>query len=375
MKLIDRVATAFGYAPLARSLAAEAYASPWADSSHLATITLSELYGYAEGINVTRSRAMQVATIAAGRNVIAGTIGRLPLFASKNGTRAPEQPALFSQMERSVPAATTLTWTVDALMFYPCTWWHVLERDSYGWPVWVEWVPAGKARTDADGNLVGIGDRDVRPENVIRFDSPLGGGLLADAARTIKRAIAIEEAAALAEDNPVPTVELHNEGDSLTKTEIEELLDMWQASRRKRGVAYTPKGLKVTAHGTQPSQLLIDGRKAISLELVRAINLPAWAASTAIEGATMTYDNRSLRNWELIDLTLAPYLTAIAGRLSMPDVTPRGWLTRFDTDELTKPDQKTRFETYAIGKTNGFVDNAMIAAWEGWNTIPEETKK
>lgn len=358
--------------PLARTLAQEVLGSPFADNSHLADLTLSELYGYAETIRATRSRAMQVPTIIAGRNVIAGTLGRLRLYTEKDSVRLPKQPTLFSQFERGVPCSTTMTWTIDSLIFYPCTWWHVLERDVYGWPVWVEWVPQGKAGLDSDGNLIKIGDKPVKPEDVIRFDSPTGSGLLVDGARTIRRAIAIEEAAALAEDNPVPTIELHNEGDSLTKDEIEELLEMWQASRRRRGVAYTSKNVKAIPHGQNPSQLLVEGRRAISLDLIRAMTVPAWAASTAVEGATMTYENRQSRNWELIDLALAPYMAAIVERLSMPDVTPRGHRVKFDTDDLTKPDQKTRFETYAIGKDKGFIDNEWIAQQEGWATTPKQ---
>lgn len=370
MGIFDRAATALR-APLARMLAVEQLASPWADSSHLETITLQDLYGYAEGVQVNRSRAMQIGTVAAGRNTVAGTVGRLSLFAQKNNQRLPIQPTLLGrgQLERGVPRATTLTWTVDSLLFYPCTWWVVRERDSYNWPSWVEWVPQGKASTDADGNLTHVDGVAVRPEDVIRFDSPTGSGLLVDGARTIKRAIAIEDAAALAEDNPVPTMHLHNEGDKMTKEEIEELLTMWSAARRKRGVAYTSKGIKAEAMGTHVEQLLIEGRKAINLDLIRHMNTPAWAAAASADGTSLKYENRTSRNWELIDITCAPYMQAIVGRLSMPDVSPLGTEYKFDTDELTKPDQKTRFETYQLGKAAGFIDNEMISAWEGWDRI------
>ena len=372
MGIKDTLAKALGYAPLAGLLADEQLASPWADSSNLATITMADLFGYAEGMQISRSRAMQVGTIAAGRNTITGTLARLPLYVEKDAARLPIQPALFAQLERGVPASTTMRWTIDALIFHPCTWWIIRERDFYGWPAWIEWVPAGKARTDADGNLIGLGAEDIAPADVIRFDSPTGSGLLIDAARTIRRAIVIEESAALAEDNPVPTVELHNEGDRLTKDEIAELMDTWQAARRRRGVAYTSKGIKAIDHGTQVSQLLIEGRKAINLDLIRHLNIPAWAAEASADGSSMQYENRQSRNWELIDITCAPYMDAIVSRLSMPDVTARGQQVKFDTDELTKPDQQTRFTTYGIGKSAGFVTNEQIAAWEGWATIPPE---
>lgn len=375
MGLIDRLANRLGYTPLTRELATE-YTSAWSTSDTLAHIAFEDFYGaISPYIRTNRANAMTVGTIGAGRQNIAGTIGRLGLYAEQGGSRAALQPALLSQLERGVPTSTTLTWTADDLLFYPCAWWVVRERDFYGWPVWVQRVPHDDAKTDSEGRLIGIRDELVDAKDVIRFDSPNGSGLLVDGARTIKRAIAIELAAALAEDNPVPTIELHNEGDPLDADERERLLDAWASARRKRGVAYTPKNLKAIPHGQQPAQLLIEGRRALSLDLVRHMNLPAWAASTAVEGATMTYDNRQLRNWELIDLTLAPYFAAIGGRLSLPDVTPRGWTIKHQIDQLTQPDQKTRFETYEIGKRAGFIDNTWIAAQEGWPTVPEETQK
>jgi len=365
-----------GLAPLARTLAAEQLASPWADTSNLATITVDQLFGYAEGIRPTRMRAMQVATIAAGRNTITGTISRLGLYTEKDAARTVFQSPLLAQPERGVPRSTTLTWTLDTLIFHPCAWWHVTERDAAGWPVWVERVAPGDERTDDDGNLIGIRDRVVDPKDGIRFDSPTGSGLLIDAARTIRRAIVIEESAALAEDNPVPVIELHNDGDKLSPEEINDLMDIWQAARRRRGVAFTSKGITAIPHGTQVSQLLIEGRKAINLDLIRHLNIPAWAAEAAPDGGgSVTYQNRQSRNWDLIDITCAPFMEAIVSRLSMADLTPRGWAVKFDTDELTKPDQQTRFTTYEVGKRAGFVTNEMIAAWEGWQTVPEEISK
>lgn len=369
-----------GFADLARSAARRilgldaAYGSQYA-GDELARIAIEDWLGaLPDHVVVNQTNAMQIGTVASSRHVIAGTVGRIPFYAEQGGARAAQQPSLLAQPERGIPRVTTMTNTAEALFFQPHTWWHVLERDFYGWPAWVEWVPLTKAGFDSEGRLIKVGDNPVRPEDVIRFDSPLGAGFLKNAGRDIQRAIALNLAAAHAEDSPIPAVELHNElGVELSQKDIDDLLDKWAAARRKRGVAYTPKGLKVIAHGKPADALLIAGRTSISLDLVRHSNLPAWAASTAVEGATMTYDNRALRNWELLDLGLQAYFDAIAGRLSLPDVTPRGWEVKADTDDLTRDDLKTRFEAYEIGKRGGFIDNAWIAAQEGWPTVPEES--
>lgn len=370
MSILDKALSMIGYAPLARGLAVEVLKSPWSDDSALTDWTLADVFGTMPyGLPMNRTKAMRIATVAKARNQVATTIGRLPLYTQKGGARAPIQNPMLAQPEHGRPLSTTLTWTVDALMFYPTTWWHVIERDSYGWPLWVEWIDRGRATLDAFGKLVAIDNEAVQDRDVIQFDSPLGTGLLDIARDTLNRAIAINVAAASAEDNPVPTIELHNESsDTLTEDEIVALVDAWRSARRKGGVAYTPKSITAKASGQQPQQLLIEGRKAIALELVRHLNVPAWVCDVQLDGSSLTYENRQDRNAELIDGALAPYMSAIRDRLSMGDVTPRGWRVLFDTDELTKPDQKTRFETYNLGIVGGYVDTAKVAEWEGWET-------
>lgn len=350
------------------------YVSRYSADNHLERITLEDWLGVLpEHVTVTRDNAMTVAAVAAARHTIATTLGRLPLTLTTGGRRAEYQPKVLEQLEKGVPLSTTLTWAYDELFFYPCTWFVVRDRDSYGWPRWYEWISHARADLDTDGNLEKVDGVPVRAQDVVRVDSPLGHGFLHNGRRVVQRAIALDISAALAEDNPVPTVELHNEtGIELTDNEREKLLTDWSSARRRRGVAYTPKGLKVIPHGQAPEQLLIDGRRAIGLDVVRHANLPAWAASTAVDGASMTYDNRSLRNWELLDLTLAAYAAAFEDRFSMNDLTPRGSRVRVDTGELTQPDQEARFRTYGIGKKHGFIDNEWIAQQEGWATVPKE---
>jgi len=367
--LIDRFAARLGF-----ERAGTPYGSNLTDPSGLSMIALQRYFDAAEPhIAVNRRSAMTVGTISAGRQVIAANLGRLTWHAKVGAQIAREQPPLLAQPEWGVPRSTTMAWTFDDLMFYPHAWWIVDRdapgggRDFYGWPTWVRRVPPHECGFDAAGVLVKAFGRAVDPRDVFRFDSPLGEGLLETGKRTIRRAIAIELAASHAENNPVPSIDLHDTAEpALVGDALTNLLDSWKEARAKGGSAYTPKRIEAKALGQHPEQLLIEGRRAISLDLVRHMAMPAWAASTAVEGATMTYDNRALRNWELIDLTYAGYLAAVGDRLSMPDMTPRGWTVDADIDGFTRPDQKTRFETYAIGLDKGFIDQSYIDAQEGW---------
>lgn len=346
-------------------------ASPWSNGDHLTQITLDDLYGITSDMAVTRSKAMRLPVISKARRLAAGQIGRMALLNTKAGRPAPQQMPLLAQPERERHAAGSLAWLVDAMMFYPRTWWIVQDRDSYGWPLWVKQLPQGEAGFDSEGKLTTAWGKPVQARDVIEFESP-DSGLLIDAADTIRRAYAINRAAALAEANPVPSIDLHNTGVDMDDAEIDKLIERWVNARTGSGVGYTSKGLEAKVLGLQPQQLLIDGRARLDLELARHIGMPAWLADVAVEGSTLTYSNRASRNAEIIDLFLAPFMTAITARLSMGDVTPRGWTVSFTTDDLTRDDMKTRFETYEIGKRGGFITNDQVAEWEGWPTAAPE---
>lgn len=343
----------------------------WADSSHLIPVDLQNLFGLADasGIQITRRTAEQLDVVAKGRRVLCTNLGRMPLVTKKGGQVTSQQLAYLQQPEADRPLAQTLIWTADALYYYPRTWWIVLRRDAYGWPArgGVKLLDRADAEFDSDGKLVKAWGKDIAAEKwgVIQFDAP-DGGLLHDGIRTLRRAVVLDRAASLAEENPVPSIDLHNTGDKpLEDWQIRELLTSWRNARAKYGAGYTDKSIEVKTLGIQDSQLLATAQSRMDLKLARQIGIPAWAADVALEGSTLNYQNRQSRAWELIDLYLATYTTAIAGRLSMPDCTPLGWTTEFDTEVLTRPDLKTRFETYKIGLDGEFIDQQWIDGQEG----------
>lgn len=368
-------------APLARLLAVEQLTAPWANDNDLSRVTFEDWYGSGDGLRVSRTTAMRLPMVAKGRNVLTGTVGRLKLYTYKNDKRTTIQPSCLAQPEAGKPRSETLMWLADALMFHPQSWFLVKTRDSYGWPMTFEWIDRTRAQWTDTGELTHIDNAPVvktDPQgraNVIQFNSPLGAGLLIDGIDIIRRAMVISIAAATAEDNPVPTIELHNEGDEPDDTTREAMMDIWQKNRRRRGVAWTSKGIKAVAHGQHPEQLLIEGRKAIDFGLIRQMNFPAWVGDLGVEGQSLSYSNRQSRFDELVNFSIiASILMVIADRLSMDDVTPHGWEAKFDLDIFLRPDLKARFETYALGKKGKFVTNQWIADQEGWETpAPEET--
>lgn len=360
MGLIDRLRAAI--TPTSR--ATEMIQSPWSDNSHLGDITLESLYGLVDARPLTRNRAIKIAAVSKARRIIATRIGALPLVAIKGTQELGTQPPLLVQPENGLARSTTITWTADALFFHGRAFWQVTQRGADGFPVFVRWVPEGHAGVNNAGQLDTAFGTPVAPADSIRFDAP-DAGILTDASDTLRRALALNRSASKAEDNPVPIVNLKNNGEDLTNEEIDAMIERFETKRKQSAVGYTSRGLEVQTFGAPPENLLIDARKTIILEIARHTGIPAGKLDAAIEGTALTYTNRVSENQQLIDEVLQPYMTAIADRLSMADITPRGTHVRFNTDTLTTPDIATRYDYYQTGIDAGIITAAEARNAEG----------
>lgn len=318
-------------------------ASPWQDNDYLTNVTLAELFGI-ENMPVDRAAAMSVGAISRGRDLICTQVGRFPMRITKAQAIVPTSWA--DQPEIGRARSITITWIVDALLFYGRAFLEITDRYSTGYPSRFSWVPEWNARTDGSGMLLAVGNRRIQPGQWIRIDAP-HEGLLARAVQDLRDAIALKRAISNASDNPVPSVELHQTGgDPMTKDQIGALLQSWIEARRAHGVGYTNQSVELKTHGVAPEQLMIDGRNQSAIDLCRHMNLPAWAVDAIVSGSSMTYTNVPSRSRELLDYTLQPYLDAIAGRLSLGDVLPAGQNVTFVTTQFLAGDFGTRMTAY-----------------------------
>lgn len=332
-------------------------ASPFSDydSTPLISAKLDHLIPPWANGRIDRAAAMTLPAVAKGRNLVCGTISRCPLIAMNGTERVDAAPAWCSQPEPERPRSQTINWTLDALLFYGRAFWLVRDRYATGYPRYFRFLPEADIETDEYGRLVTAYGQPVKEGDYIRFDSP-NDALLISGARHIRAALALEQAAARAALNPVPSVELHQtKGADLTQEEIDALVDAWAKARNgsNGGVAYTSQGIEVNTHGQPAEQLMIEARAAVNVDTARALGLPAWALDAPIAGASMTYSNSWSRARELIDFGLSPYMAAITDRLSMDDVLSAGRWAMFDTTALTRPAFKERMDGYAAAIAAG----------------------
>src|SRR5699024_9980910 len=99
--------------------------SPWSTPATLETIVWPDLFGL-DAVPLTRAEAMSVPAVKRARQIIAGTIARLPLDADP-GTL----PIWLDRTDEPVSAFHRMLWTVDDLLFYGWSLWRV-DRGTTG---------------------------------------------------------------------------------------------------------------------------------------------------------------------------------------------------------------------------------------------------
>lgn len=346
--------------------------SPWSTST-LDSATWAHLLDLpVDDRPVSRADAMAIPAVARGRNLICGQAARLALTAVGRQGPLAEQPSVIAQPERFRPRTLTITWVVDAMLFFGRAWLLVTERDSpstpgsLGRPRRVVWAPEYAVSWDPDAGQLLAWDTPVPLDDVIRVDAP-HEGLLNYGRRPLHAARALAQAASRAANNPVPSIDLHQTGgDKLTDREVTALVDRWVKARagRNGGVGFTNATVEARVLGQPVEQLLIQGRQQAEKECAQLLNLPAWAVDAAVNGSSLTYSNVPSRSRELLDYTLAPYLDALAGRLSLDDVLPRGTWAVTDSSALLATDFTTRMQGYQAAITAGVYTVAECQAME-----------
>lgn len=337
---------------------------------------------------VSRRDALSVPAVLRGRNLLC-SIATLPLVTRDQGRNAVRTP-LLEQVDPSVPNVVTLAQTVEDLVFEGISWWQVTTRDARGWPVEAVHLDVGtvslqpppdawrKLRTlpselKLPGGVVWVNGEPVPSRDMIRFDSP-NPGILAAAARAIRRALLLEQAAATYANDPRPLDYFTpNDGaDPVDDDEVKEILADWRKSRRERSTAYVPAALNYeTVDTPSPADLqLAQLQKQATLEIANALGLDP--EDLGVSTTSRTYANAVDRRRDRINDVLAPYMRAITDRLSMNDITRRGQHVVFDLDDYLKANPTERWSTYQTGLTTQVLSVQEVRAMEGLPAVPVE---
>ena len=302
----------------------------------------------------SRASAMAVPTIARGRNILC-SLATLPLeqYLKIDGSHV-EPNRVINQPDARVPGSAIYSFIAEDLLFHGVAYGQILSMYADGRIQ--EWTRISVDRVLPKLNPLGtqivgyeVDNIQVPPSGVgslVVFNG-LDEGFLNRAGRTIRAAIALENAAEQFAKEPVPMMVLKSNGTNLTAERISKLLESWRVARTNRSTAFLNADVELQAMGIDPSKLqLNEARQYVALELCRALNIPAFFASA--ESTSMTYSNAINERRSLIDFGGRNILLAIEQRLSQPDFVPAGNFVRFSLDEFLRGNPLERAQVYEI---------------------------
>ena len=291
---------------------------------------------------VGRTEAMSVPALARCRNLLAGTIGAIPLELYKKSTNEElGSPAWLEQPSYSQPRSVTIAWTVDSLLFYGQAFWKVVEVYAEdGRPSRFEWIANHRVTATLDSTNTFVKSYAVDGEtlpmdglgSLVTFQS-LSDGILNTGVSTIRAAIDVQKAATIAASTPMATGYIKNTGADLDPKEVQGLLASWKNARQNRSTAYLTSTLEYNPVSFSPKDMMYsDAIFNLATECARLCNVPAYYVS-ADQNNSMTYANVQDERKQFLTLSLQPFITAIEDRLSMDDITARGNVVKFDIDK------------------------------------------
>jgi HK97 family phage portal protein len=315
---------------------------------------------FAYGQSATRSEAMGVPTIARARGIICSTVASLPLETKvKETDETVYSPRVINQPDSRVPGSAIYSYIAEDLLFLGVAYGQVISMYADGRIQ--EWTRVSPDRVlpQLNANSTEIIGYQVDNKNVPPFGvgslvvfNGLDEGFLNRAGRTIRAAIALENAAEQFAKEPVPMMVLKSNGTALPADRISKLLQSWGEARRNRGTAFLNADVTMETVGFDPERLQLNqARSYVATELARASGIPAFYVD-AESGSSMTYSNANLARQSLVDFSLRPIMTAIEERLSMTgmanDFVPASQEVKFDLDDYLRGSVKERVEVYKM---------------------------
>ena len=324
---------------------------------------------------ILRQDAASVPAIARCRNLIAGTIASIPLetYSMTTGEELPNLPWV-DQLDKRQPMEVTIAWLVDSLFYYGVAYLRVEEvyKDDNR-PARFSWMQNDRVTVKYAANNSEV---DYYMVNNIRVpDSGVGSlvtfqgfdqGLLLRQATTIRAAIDLEKAAAIAAQTPMGSGYIKNTGADLPDQQVQGILNSWKSARQSKATAYLTSTLEFNPISFAPKDMMYNEAKAyLALDLARACNVPAHMIDAEMI-RTNTYQNVLDQRKEFAAYTLMPYINAIQSRLSMDDLLPRGQKVRFAVDEtFLRVDPTARLAVTAQLLELGLIDLNQAKEMEG----------
>ena len=207
------------------------------------------------------------------------------------------------------------------------------------------------------------------------FGEPTGQGILEAAA--VMLGYALEQQTYAGEfygESAVPTGVLQHPG-RLNSDEALALRAQWETLHAKgRGTAVLSGGISYEPLSISPEQAqFLQSRSFSNQQIATILGIPGWflnAGSPPGTASSLTYQNLGAVFAELTRLTLAPtYLARIEEGFQR--ILPRGQSVRFDTEQLLRTDDATRWASQKVALDAGILTLDEVRRLEGREPLPE----
>lgn len=337
------------------------------------------------GASISREQALTVPAMIRARNMIC-SLATLPLVQLDRANNTIRNP-LLEQIDNDVANVVTLAQTFEDLVMDAISWWEITSFAADGFPMTatrrdpntVTLQPPNTFRApsplpsgeDPRKASVWVDGREVPVTSMIRFDSP-NPAVLTSAGRSLRRAVQFEQAAAMYSQDwrALEYFTPAEDADELEDDEVQDVLDQWKDSRRKRATGYVPRSMKLNVlDSPTPADLqLSELRREAKLDIANALGIDP--EDLGVSTTSRTYANAVDRRRDRINDVLAPYMKAVTDRLSMPDVTKRGNHVVFNLDDYLKSNPTERFAVYKAALDMGVITREEIREREGEPAMP-----
>jgi HK97 family phage portal protein len=292
-------------------------------------------------ILVTRQQALQVPSIKRCRDLICGTIASVPLEYYKKSTGEKiAAPRWVEQPSKAQPRFETMYFTLDSLLMYGVAYWVITETYlEDGRMANAEWVANSRVTfvTDSTNSYVTEYYLDGKPlpmsglGSLITFQKD--EGILAVGGSTIKAALDVQKAAAIAAATPMASGILKNTGADLPPAEVSGLLAAWKRSRQNNSTAYLTSTLEFQGTQFSPKDMLYnEAIQNLATECARLCSVDPYYVSASMN-QSMTYSNINDERKQMVAFTLQPYVSAVEARLSLDDISTTGHYVKFALDD------------------------------------------
>jgi hypothetical protein len=317
-----------------------------AAGSNVGMSQIDNFYAYTQGN--TRQRAMSVPAITRARDLLASVIGCTPLKMYNEiwnpVDRELEQIEIaprswLRRLDPALPNSTLFAWLFDDLFFTQRAFLAITARTADGFPSAFQRMPSAMVLTQdqagpvffAPSKQIMFNGLPVDHRDVVQFISPIQG-LLYTSPNAVLTSLKLEGARLRSASNSLPNGVLRQVGgEPLSAEELQNLSQVFEASRMSNTVAALNEFVTYTETTTDPSkQMLVEASEYQALEIARLANCPPYLLGVAT--GSYSYQNSTQARQDLYMFGAKLFMDCISETLSADNVLPRGTFVSFDIE-------------------------------------------